>query len=172
MSQSTFEVLRFIHIMAGIFWTGTVIMLAFFLEPVVRAAGPSGGQIMHGLMEGRKLGICLMLAGWATILAGAAVFWRTSAHLNGDWMSTNIGTAYSIGAVAAIAAALVGSVVSAPAARQLAVIGGRLRTTDGPPSAEDLLTLSVLQKRLQVASRVGAVLLIGAAACMAMARYL
>ena len=78
MSQSTFEVLRASTSWQG-FWTGTVIMLAFFLEPVVRAAGPSGGQIMHGLMEGRKLGICLMLAGWATILAGAAVFWRTSA---------------------------------------------------------------------------------------------
>lgn len=40
---------RLIHIGSGVFWAGAAVMIAAFLEPTVRAAGPEGGRFMQRL---------------------------------------------------------------------------------------------------------------------------
>ena len=40
------HVLRIAHIVTGAFWVGTVIFLAAFLLPSLRAAGPAAGPVM------------------------------------------------------------------------------------------------------------------------------
>ncbi len=41
--------LRILHIGGGVFWVGTTLFAAFFLEPSVSAAGPAGGEVMKRL---------------------------------------------------------------------------------------------------------------------------
>ena len=46
-----FVVLRILHIVSGVFWTGSAIFLATILEPRLRALGPAvQGPVMRALM--------------------------------------------------------------------------------------------------------------------------
>ena len=62
--------LRLIHIVVGVFWVGSVIFVAAFLAPAVRAAGPGGGAVMNQLMQNLKLHLYMVAATWLTLLSG------------------------------------------------------------------------------------------------------
>ena len=172
MDQWLFELLRFTHIMAGVFWTGSIVLLAFFLEPVVRAAGPEGGRFMQALMSGRRLAMYLTIAAWLTVLAGIPVYWRISAHLNENWITSDPGLAYTFGVVVAIAEAFLGTFVNARLSMQVGSLGAQMQAAGGPPPADLVARMGALQARLRTAARLGAAMLIAATAAMAMARYL
>lgn len=172
MDQWMFELLRFTHIMAGIFWTGAVVVLALFLEPVVRSAGPEGGRFMQALMSGRRLAMALTIAAWLTVLAGIPVYWRISAHLNENWITSDPGLAYTFGGSVAILEAFLGTFVNARLAMKVGSLGAELQAASGPPPADLITRMQMLQDRLRDASRLGAAMLIAATGAMAIARYL
>ena len=47
--------LRLIHIVAGVFWAGTMMTIAWFLLPAAQALGQPGGAFMQQLMFGQRL---------------------------------------------------------------------------------------------------------------------
>jgi uncharacterized membrane protein len=171
MDHWTFVSLRLLHIFAGVFWAGAAIFLAFFLEPVISAAGPAGGSVMAGLTRNRHMGLYMSTAAWLTILAGIPVYWRISGHLNGAWIRSDPGLTYTVAALFALAALLLGMFVNAPVSKRMGMIGASLEQADGPPPPELLAEMDALRHRMTRAALISASLLILATAGMGVARY-
>jgi uncharacterized membrane protein len=172
MSEATLmAVLRIIHIVAGVFWVGSVIFVAVILLPTLQAVGPSAGPVMEHLVQVRRLPARLMIAMALVILSGIALYWKDSDGFRSPWMRSGPGTVFGIGAVLAIASGLVGMTVSAPASRRMATLTSAIKTKGSPPGPEELAEVQRLQARLRGAGQVVAVLLVLATVAMAVARY-
>ena len=163
--------LRLIHILAGVFWVGAIFIIAGFLLPTARATGREGGRFMQYLMLQRRLPVFLAIAMLLTVLSGFTLYGRLVSATHGAWAGTPPGIAYGVGGLAAIIGALVGMVVSGPAARRMAAIGGRA-AGEGAPSAGQQAEIERLQGRMVLGSRLVAGFLAVAAGAMAVARYL
>jgi uncharacterized membrane protein len=165
-STSLLLLLRVVHIGAGIFWVGGAIIAGFFIMPAARATGASGQQVLMDIMLKRKLAVYLPIAAMLTTLAGLTLFWRNESLSGGVWAQSSMGKGMSVGAAAAILAAIAGMAIAAPSAKKLA--------RSAMPGAEPLTPeqRASLQKRAAVGSQAATILLIIATMAMAVARYL
>jgi len=163
--------LRLVHILAGIFWVGAIFLIAGFLLPTARATGREGGRFMQYLMLQRRLPVFLGVAAVLTVLSGFTMYGRLVSATHGAWAGTPAGIAYGTGGLAAVLGAVLGMLVSGPAARRMAAIGQRAGK-DGPPSAEQQAEIERLQGRIVLGSRLVAGFLAFASGAMAVARYL
>ena len=161
---------RLIHILAGIFWVGSVFVIAGFLMPTARETGREGGRFMQHLAQRRRLPMFLSIAGLLTVLSGFVLYGRLVSSTHGQWASTRPGIVYGLGALAAIVGGITGSAISGSAARRLGAIGATAGTAG--PSAEQQAEMGRLQARMALGSRITAGLLAVAAGAMAVARYL
>jgi uncharacterized membrane protein len=157
--------LRAIHIVVGVFWIGSVLLVTFYLLPATRATGAAGGQFLQEMMLRRKLPVHLILAGFVTILAGVGLYMRNMALSHGAWARTPMGIGISIGAVAAFLGLMIGMTVNGPTARRIALAGmpGGTALTDAERDS--------LARRLQIGTVATTLLLFVAVITMATARY-
>lgn len=165
-------VLRLIHISCGVFWAGTLVFVALFLEPSVREAGPNGASVMQGLMRRRFLTVMPIVAA-LTILSGIDLLRRASAGFAGAWFGSPQGVTLTAGAVAAVVAFAIGLGIMRPAVLRV----GKL--VQEAQHAADLSVKGALQaqveglrRRARRGGRWVAVLLTVAVITMAAARYL
>jgi uncharacterized membrane protein len=172
MTPWLIAVLRAVHVVAGSFWLGAMLLNAGFFLPAVRAAGPAGGQVMRQIVQVRRLPAFLNAAVILTLLTGGILFWRASGGLTASWFSSGAGMGWTIGSIAAIIAALLGHLVNAPTARRAGQLAAAAQTAGGPPSAETVAEMQFLQVRLLRATQLAAILLTVAAVAMGAARYL
>ena len=163
--------LRLLHVLAGVFWTGAMVMLAFLLFPAIRATAPAGAQVMRYLMDVKKMSNWLNAAGGLTLLSGLGMIWRNASLSAGAWFRTSAAHTFMLGGVLAIAAAIFGNVVNRPTAMRIAALGAELQASGGPPSAAQAAQMTALQTRLGKAMHTVAGLLLLATAAMAVARY-
>jgi uncharacterized membrane protein len=176
--QTTMMLLRLIHILAGLFWAGAVVVFAAFLVPATRACGPAGGKVMQQLMQHRRLALSFMVSAILTILSGIVMYALMGAGSFGAWMRSPMGATLGIGGVAALIAAGIGAGVLAPASLKLQAIGARAQeassndaASDRRPSAEIMTEILRIQQRIGRAAATAAALLVVAASAMAVARY-
>jgi uncharacterized membrane protein len=162
-------ILRLIHILAGVFWVGAMILVAWFLLPTARSLGREGGRFVQHLMMERRLRVYLGIAMLLTVLSGITMYARMAAATHGAWAGTPPGIAYGVGAVAAILGAAVGGAIGGSAGRRLQAIGQAVGA--GGPSAEQQAEIVRLQDRMARGAAIAAGLLIVAAAAMAVGRY-
>ncbi len=163
--------LRLIHIIGGVFWVGTLLFFAIFLEPSIREAGPDGAKVMQGLMRRKYLNVMPIVAA-LTILAGLGLLEQVSAGFHPDWMSSPTGITLSLGTGFAILAFLIGVFLVRPAAVRLAALMPQVaQSPDG--SARDALLAQAqsLRTRLRRGGRWVAALLAVTTITMAVARY-
>jgi len=172
MTPFLIAILRVVHIVAGSFWFGAMLLNAGFILPATRAAGPAGGQVMKQIVQVRRLPLFVNVAVLSTLVSGAVLFWWVSGGFNVSWLSSGVGLGWSIGSGLAIVAALLGHFVNAPTARQLGKLAAEAQAAGGPPSESTLAEIQRFQLRLLHATRVAAVVLALAAAAMAVARYI
>jgi hypothetical protein len=171
MSDPTLTIgLRLFHILGGIFWVGTMILLAGFLLPTVRAMGPSGGRFMQHLMQQQRLQLYLGLAALLTVLSGIILYARMAAATHGAWAGSRPGIAYGVGAVAAILAAAIGGSIGSSAGRKMLAVGQAIGAAG--PTPEQQAELARLQGRMALGARIAASLLLVSAGAMAVGRYL
>lgn len=163
--------LRVLHIVVGAFWVGTVVFVAVFLAPTLRAVGPGAAPVMGHLVQVRRLPIVLLTSAWVTLLSGVALARHDAGPLGFRWFSVGPGRVFGLGAVLAFIATFIGMAFNMPAARRIGAITGRAQAAGGPPSAEDQIELGRLHARMAKASNVAAVLLVLALMAMAVARY-
>jgi phosphate/sulfate permease len=87
-------------------------------------------------------------------------------------MSSPTGIGFTLGAIAAIVAFVIALFVILPASRQLAVLGGQIRASGAPPSAEQMSQLQSLQRTIRSWGIALMLLLTIAVVFMAISRYL
>jgi len=164
-------VLRALHILGGIFWAGGTWMLYGFIVPSVEATRPESNRFMQHLAGHSGLPVVSNLAGFASVVAGLALFGPVSGHFDRDWMRSPHGIVLSIGAAVALLAFLESQFVMSPAGRKLGAIGRAIAASGGSATAEQAQQAQALQRKLLGAGRRGMVLLAIAALLMSIARY-
>ena len=165
-------ILRLVHILSGAFWAGTAIFTAAFLIPTIRALGPQGGPVMRHIAQVRKLPIYFMVAGILTVLSGIGLYSISSGGFSNSWMRSGPGITFGIGAALAILAMLVGIFVASPSAKRAGELAAAMGASGGKPTPDQTAEMQRLQARMGMASASGALLLTGATAAMAVARYI
>jgi uncharacterized membrane protein len=163
--------LRFFHIVAGVFWAGSAIFTARYLLPSLKAAGPGAQQVLVEFGK-RRVPMAMMGAALITIASGIWLLALDSGGGNGAWMRSPMGQTLMVGGALAIVAVLLGLGVSMPAARRMGSIADTARKRGGPPSVEEVAELGRLQRRTGAVAIIVAVLLFLAVTAMAVARYM
>ena len=165
-------VLRLVHIVSGCIWVGVGVFLPFFLIPSVEELGPEGGKLM-GALQRRGMMTYLPLIAIMTILSGAWLIWRDSAGQIGPFLTSRFGMTLGIGAAAAIIAWGLGMAITRP---NMMKVGAAMQSLPSITNADErskiMANVAALRASSNQASRIGAILLIVAAAAMATARYM
>jgi len=165
-------VLRLVHILGGTFWLGSGLFTTFFLMPALGRVGPAGAGPVMGALQQRRLFTVLPVVAVLTILSGARLFQIVSAGFAPAYMSSRTGQTFLWSGIAAIVAFLLSLVVARPAALRAGQLGAAMASLPVEQRAVRGAELERLKRRAGLASIVTMVLLIGAAAGMAVARYL
>ncbi len=163
--------LRLVHIVCAIFWAGSVMYLALFIVPAVKALGPDGGKFMQQLSNTNKMPLVMTLAGTLTVIGGILLIERLSGGFSAGWFGTPHGIVISIGMTFGIIAYLIGIFVNRPTVERIAAIGKAAAEKGGPPSPEQMQELQKMRTRLFSAVNYTAWLVLGAAITMSIARY-
>ncbi len=171
MSAFLLIVLRLVHVVAGILWSGAAVYYLFFIKPSVKAIGASGPQFMTNLVERRKLPIFMISTSLLTVLAGGILFWFSSGGFLADWLTSGPGIGFTIGALAALVAFLFGTFGIGPTSAQLGALGGQIAASGLGPTSEQAARMQSLEKRLGLAEQVDFIMLVISMVTMATARY-
>jgi hypothetical protein len=165
-------VFRAIHIAAGVGWAGSVFLFVILIQPSAAAIGPAAGPFMMELLGRRKLVSWLLSLGGTTVVAGLLLYWQDANGLDGlgAFPSSRFGLVLTIGAVAAVAALLVGVFGTRPNVRRLLELVSRA-ASGGAPSPAVAQEIARVQDRLKVLARIALALIVIAVVAMATARY-
>ena len=161
--------LRIVHIGAGIFWVGGVLMMTFFIGPTVGAMGEAGPKFVGHLVNNLKFTTRMSIAAGATVLAGAILYWRDSQGLTfSAWMNSGAGTGFGIGAFFGVIGFVFGLLIGRTT-NALVRLGAQ---TQGKPSPEQITQLQKLQKQQRTYSMTASITLVVSVIFMAIVRYL
>ena len=165
-------VLRLIHILCGVYWAGTVFFFVTFLDPSLRSLGPDGGKVMMRLFERGYLKLIPIVA-MLTVLSGLWMLWILSGGFSAEYMRSSIGRALQAGGGLAIIAIIIGITVMRPAGARVFAIAQQLPQLRDESEKKTLVSeMDRLRARLGSSGRIVFVLLVGAVALMAVARYI
>lgn len=165
------NLLRFIHVVAGMLWAGAAISYLFFVKPSVKSIGVAGPQFMQTLMQRRKYPIFMMSTSLLTILAGGPLLWFISGGINLAWITTGPGLGFTIGSLASLVAFFVGGLGIGPTSEKMAALGGQIAASGQGPVPEQINQMETLEKKLNRAEQIDFILLAIAMLTMATARY-
>ncbi|MEW5827953.1 MAG: hypothetical protein AB1846_03615 [Chloroflexota bacterium] len=160
-------VLRFLHILAGVFWAGASLMLAFFIGPTIRATEQSGQIFARHLILKTRFNAAITSSAIVTILAGIVLYWLDSDGLTSAWMRTGPGIAFGTGAFFGFVGFVFGAMIG-QSNTALAKLGEALK---GPPTPEQLGQIQAIQKKLAWTGQVQLIAMLLAVTLMATARY-
>ena len=163
--------LRLIHILAGVFWAGTVFFFVSFLLPSMRDAGPAAGAISKQLIVVRKYPRAILTIAILTVLSGFALYGMDVSVSNGTFARSRSGMVFGLGGVAAVVTIVLGMIIMTPTANKLAALGAAIQASGQPPTPEQAAEQVRLQKRMAMGTQMGAVLLFICVVCMAIGRY-
>lgn len=165
------NLLRLVHVVAGILWAGAAVSYLFFFKPSVTSIGAVGPQFMQHLMQRRKYPIFMMSTSLLTILAGTPLLWFSSGGLDLTWITSGPGLGFTIGSLAAIVAFFVGGLGIGPASEKMAALAGQIAASGKAPLPEQIRQMEALEKRLNGAEQVDFIMLAISMLTMATARY-
>jgi hypothetical protein len=164
-------VFRVIHMVAGVFWAGTMFFVVLLLEPSVRSVGPDGAKVM-GALQARGFMTIMPAAALLTILSGIGIYWRIFGPPGSSWVASSYGAVLAAGGIAALVAFVIGVAVMRPATLAAGAIMRSLKDLpEGPERDAPLQRVRALRARSRSAARVVFVLLMLAVVAMAVARY-
>ena len=165
------NLLRLVHVVAGILWAGAAVSYLFFVKPSVTSIGTVGPQFMQHLMQRRKYPIFMMSTSLLTILAGGPLLWFISGGLDLTWITSGPGLGFTIGSLAAIVAFFVGGLGIGPTSEKMAGLGSQIASSGTGPLPEQVSQMQALEKKLNLAEQIDFIMLVIAMLTMATARY-
>jgi uncharacterized membrane protein len=174
VATSTFWIVfRTLHIAAGVAWAGSVFLFVVLIQPSAAAIGPAAAPFMMELLGKRKLVSWLLSLAGTTIVAGLFLYWKNWQDYGslGDFVSSRFGLVLTIGAVAAIAAFLIGLFGTRPNVARLLGLAARAAASEGGPPPEVAQEIPKVQERLKVLARASFALITVTVLAMATARY-
>lgn len=171
MTPALIALIKVVHVLAGAFWFGVMVFNGGFLLPSLQATGPAAGAVMRQLAQVRRLPVYLTATVHLALLTGFLLLYPFSNGFDRAWFGSRQGILLSNGMLAAIVAAVLGTVVNSRTAKRLGELGAAAQAAGGPPAPELLGTMQALQAKLLLFTRLTAALLVIAIASMAAARY-
>ncbi|HYZ16961.1 MAG TPA: hypothetical protein VE591_11190 [Candidatus Acidoferrum sp.] len=154
--MALYVVARVLHILAGVFWVGAIFFLVRFLAPAVGRV-PGGPGVMQALNTQTRFPAAIGGAAGLTMLSGLILYGVDSRGFQGAWILSPTGLTFTLGALAAIGAAIAWIAIGRPAVERL-------------PFAKDA-ERAALQRRAARGSGSASALLALAVIAMAAARY-
>lgn len=119
MEIQMLSILRAAHILAAALWVGAGALLTLYVMPSIRSAGAAGGSVVAEAMR-RGMGIFMASVAGTTILTGLWLYWIWFSA-RGAGASFGAGAVMlMIGALAGIAAAIMGGAILGRISRELA----------------------------------------------------
>ena len=165
-------VLRLVHVGTGVFWAGTLLFAALYLEPSIRGAGPAGGAVMQQLQRLRYFTVMPVVA-LLTLVSGFWMYWKVSNGFDATYMGLPVAMALGTGAILATIAFLVGMIVLRPMTLKVLAIAAQAQQAATPAERDALMaSTNPLRARMRLAGCTVAVLLALTVVTMAVARYL
>lgn len=161
-----FSVLRFVHIIAGIFWAGGAVLMNLIIGPAIGATGDAGKQFVGHLMGKTIFSKFMLASGAITVLAGSILYGIDSNWFSSGWMMSPTGTGFGIGAVSGIIALVFGFLIGSTNGK-LALLGMQIQ---GKPTNEQLAALGALRKRQVIVTNGNTIFILISIALMASAR--
>lgn len=168
MDANLLQLIRFVHIVSASVWVGIAVTLAFFVNPTLLDGSIDGARTMKAIMMRRKLVMWLLFVVLLAIASGLRLYRIDFPHLSSATFDRRA-LDYTLGGFFAITAFIVGITINIPTGRKIAALADAVGP--GSPTAEQNNELVRLSRRLIIASRSTAILTLGAAALMALARY-
>ncbi len=156
---------KLIHVLAGIFWLGSALLVTAFILPTAQKLGPQAGPFMNHLMNDKKLPVYITGASGLTFLSGLLLYWRVSdgfAVINWQWPG---GLSLMMGMISGTIVFLWGHMVQSRNAKRLTQLTAGLT---GPPTPDQAAAIQALQSSLRKGGWFGVVLLLISAVGMAM----
>jgi hypothetical protein len=152
-------ILRALHILSGVFWAGSISLLARYIVPASRARAADRGALLGDLFRERKLGLALGGSSIINVLTGMLLY--VQFYLGQPWNLSSPGPAegFGLGGLLALVALIVGLTMLSPLRRERA-------------NPEDPDAVSARAARIASSTRVLMFLLVPATILMAIARYL
>jgi len=167
----TIVLLRFAHVLCGVFWAGALMFVVVFLEPSVRASGPEGAKVMRALIQRNYLNVIPIL-GAITILSGLWLLWIVSGGFSGAWFKSGAGTTLTLGSVAALVAFLIGVHVMRPTVLRMGpIVQAIAAAPDGAEKEAKLAQVQAMRRKVMLSGRWVASLLALAVVTMGVGRY-
>jgi uncharacterized membrane protein len=160
-------VLRLIHIVSGVFWVGSSIVLGVFISPTVAATADAGQKFMAHLVTQTKITMRITIAALLTVLAGGWLYWIDSGGFTSGWTNTTTGWGFSIGGILGIIGLVFGILVG----KNTGMLGTIASKVQGRPTSEQMSQIQAAQRQLAVVGPISTIALILALVCMATARY-
>jgi hypothetical protein len=173
MSESVVMVfLRLIHIIAGVFWGGTAMVVAWFILPTQRSLGQPGMAFMRELMFVKRLRFFGITAMLLTVISGLTMYIYLGVTTHWAWAASTMGKVIGVGAVSALFAGGIGGGVVSAIGKKMMALGAAIQSGGGTPTDSQKAEMGALQARMTRMYRITAVLVLIAIAAMASARYL
>ena len=163
-------IMRFLHIMSGVFWAGSLIFTARFLFPAMQDAGPDGAKVGAALAR-RGFMTVIPIVALITILSGLWLYWHLSAG-SPAFMRSGMGMTLGFGALCAITAFVIGMVVARPAMMRATALAQSAAQASAAERDGMLAQAQALRARSNAATQFVALLIGLAVAAMAVARYI
>ncbi|HET7921591.1 MAG TPA: hypothetical protein VFM15_02425 [Gammaproteobacteria bacterium] len=163
-------ILNLVHIVAGVFWGGAVLLLAVCIGPAVDAAGAAGSAFMHKLMVEARFAMAMGISGGLTMLSGLIMYWMVSGGLASAWLTSTHGILISVGAICGIATAVLGGAASKRAGKRMSALAAEIQAAGNAPNETQQAEMQGLKLKLRRSSVVSGWLILIAIVCMALAR--
>jgi uncharacterized membrane protein len=163
--------LRFIHILAGVFWVGAALMLTFFISPTAGATQNAGQKFMRHFMGQTRFNLVMWSSALLAVTAGYTLYWIDSDGFTSAWMHSGPGIGFGTAAFFALLGLITG-IFQSRNSNSLAQLGGQIQSQGTPPTAEQAARLQNLGKALAIGGQLNAAFLILATIGMSIARYL
>ena len=164
-------ILRILHIGGGVLWVGAAFLYFAYIEPTLKAIGPSGGMFMQHFTGRQKYPMFMGMVSIITVLSGFFLYVVVPGRLSLGWISQGPGLVFTIGAVASIIAFFMGFLLIKPRGERMGALSREIGMSGGPPSTSQAAELGKLNKELHSIERTEFILLSVALLTMATARY-
>lgn len=164
-------ILRLIHIVCAVIWTGSMVYFALFVIPASQSLGSDGNKFIQRLTSTNKMPVVMNVAAIFAILSGILLMRKLFGGLTIELLSSSHGAIIIIGSLLALIGFLIGFLVNFPAARRMNAIAKNIATSDTLPEPRQLKELQKLRNKSFAAAKIIAVLLFASLILMSIVKY-